>query len=152
MKKLITVIIALLLTVLSAACSKGKNAVEISSENSVFDWGITLTAENVTAEGLTLVCAQAGGDVSGELNIGEDYFLEVKTENGWEKVPTVLEEYAWNSIAYIVNMNDETRWEINWNWLYGALESGNYRIGKEFMNFRAPGDYDKCVFYAEFEV
>jgi hypothetical protein len=41
---------------------------------------------------------------------------------------------------------------VDWGWLYGALPSGQYRIGKEIMNFRGAGDFDKSMAYAEFTV
>ena len=125
---------------------------DVISVDVLYDWGITLTAKNVTATGLTLVCTQKGGEVTGEIDTGEDYFLEVLTENGWEKVPTVIEEYAWNSIAYMVTLDGITVWDVDWEWLYGKLETGTYRLGKGFMDFRGPGDYDNAVFYAEFEI
>lgn len=34
----------------------------------------------------------------------------------------------------------------------GELSAGRYRIGKEFMDFRKTGDYDKEICYAEFEI
>ena len=36
--------------------------------------------------------------------------------------------------------------------LYSSLPTGYYRIGKEIMDFRAGGDYDKYNCYAEFTV
>ena len=118
----------------------------------IYDWGIALSVKNITLSGLTLVCTQSGGEIKGEINTGEDYFLEVMTDNGWEKVPTVIEDYAWDSIAYMVTLDGTTVWDVNWSWLYGELENGTYRLGKGFMDFRETGDYDTAVFYAEFVI
>ena len=50
-------------------------------------------------------------------------------------------------------MKDEVvEWEVNWEWLYGELPVGKYRIGKQIMDWRAPGDYDTVLYYAEFEL
>ena len=39
--------------------------------------------------------------------------------------------------------NDEcVRWEIDWEWLYGSLPDGIYRLGKEITDFRSTGNYD----------
>lgn len=118
----------------------------------IYDWGITLTAKNITLSGLTLVCTQSGGEITGEINAGDEYFLEVMTDNGWEKLPTVIEEYGWDSVAYMVTLDGTTVWDIDWNWLYGELENGTYRLGKGFIDFRGAGDYDNAVFYAEFVI
>lgn len=40
--------------------------------------------------------------------------------------------------------------ELDWEWLYGSLASGTYRIQKSVTDFRATGDYDKYTVYAEF--
>ena len=49
-------------------------------------------------------------------------------------------------------MEATTVWEIDWNWLYGELPAGKYRIGKEIMDFRGTGDYDTSIYFAEFEI
>ena len=118
----------------------------------IYNWGIVLSVENISPTGVTVVCTQLDGEITGEINTGEDYALEVKLNGKWEDVPTVIEDYGWNSIAYIVTMNGESSWDINWEWLYGELDTGEYRISKSFMDFRGPGDYDTAMLYAEFTI
>lgn len=116
-------------------------------------WGIRLMAFDSTPKGLKIVCDQFGGSPTGDLQTGEWYGLEVMDENNkWVKVEYLPHEYdiAWHSIAYQIRKNDRTEWEVNWEWLYGSLPEGHYRIGKEIMDFRAAGDFDKDVYYAEF--
>lgn len=117
-------------------------------------WGITLTVENVTPSGVTIKCTQSGGEPTGELNTGSWYSLETWTqENGWKEMPYVIDgEFAWTSEGWIIPMNDSCEWEVNWEWLYGQIPAGKYRIGKEIVDFRGPGDYDKAIYYAEFVV
>jgi hypothetical protein len=43
-------------------------------------------------------------------------------------------------------------WSVSWETLYGSLPTGQYRIGKEIMDFRAGGDYDEYNYYAVFTV
>ena len=61
-------------------------------------------------------------------------------------------EVGWTAEAWIIPMNDTVEWEVDWEWLYGSLTEGRYRIGKEIMDFRGTGDYDKEMHYAEFEI
>lgn len=117
-------------------------------------WGITLEVQNVTSTGLTMICDQSGGENLGELDTGSYYELQ-RFENGkWEKLEYLPQEYlvCWGSIALLVNREGTTEWEYNWDTLYGELPAGEYRIGKRFMNFRAPGDYDAEMLYAEFTI
>ena len=117
-------------------------------------WGITLTAENITSTGATIKCTQSGGEPTGELHTGSWYILENWTqENGWMEMPYIIDgEIGWEDVAWVVPMNDTCKWEINWEWLYGKLPDGKYRIGKEITDFRATGDYDNTVYFVEFEI
>lgn len=122
----------------------------------IFDetWGITLTAENITPTGMTLICTQSDGEATGELRTGSWYILEHWTQkDGWQEIPYIIDgNIGWTSEAWIIPMNNTCEWEINWEWLYGTVPKGKYRIGKEVMDFRATGDYDNTVYFVEFEI
>ena len=118
-------------------------------------WGVTLTVEDVTPTSLTLKCTQSGGRPTGELHTGTWYVLETWTqEYGWKEVEYLPHEYeiAWTQEAWLIPMNDTCEWDVKWEWLYGELSEGKYRIGKEIMDFRNTGDYDATIYYAEFEI
>lgn len=115
------------------------------------NWGIILSVKNVTESGLTLICTQSGGEPTGELQTGSDYHL-IMLDGAWKDVPTVIEDYGWNTIAYMVPKEDSTEFEINWEWLHGKLPAGTYRIIKGFTDFRESGDYDTETYWAEFEI
>ena len=115
------------------------------------NWGLTLSVKNVTESGLTLVCTQSGGELTGELQTGSDYKLIVLKE-AWEDVPTIIEDYGWNMIAYMVAKNDVTEFEYDWEWMYGKLPPGTYRMIKGFTQFREAGDYDDFAYWVEFEI
>lgn len=117
-------------------------------------WGVTLSVKDVTPEGLTIVCIQSGVTPTGELSTGTYYALERKEADVWIPVADILEdkEVCWDAVAWIITLNGMTEWEVDWEWLYGSLAPGHYRIGKEIMDFRGTGDYDKQMYYAEFEI
>lgn len=116
------------------------------------DWGITLTAKNVTSKGMTLVCSQSGGEITGELECGSDYSLLVNTNGVWNAVPYLVDEVAWTAEAYYLPLDGSIEFELKWERLYGELPAGTYRIVKGFMDFRGPGDYDSATFHTEFEI
>lgn len=117
-------------------------------------WGITLTAENITSTSATIKCTQSGGEPTGELQTGSWYILENWTqENGWKEMPYVVEgDIAWTEEAWIILKDAACKWDINWEYLYGTLPGGKYRIGKEIMDFRATGDYDEAIYFVEFKI
>ena len=121
-------------------------------ENTTYNWGITLTAENVTPTSATIKCLQSGGEPTGELQTSSYFIIENWTEkNGWTQAPYYCEA-AWTEEALMIPKDNVTEWEIDWEWLYGTLLAGKYRLGKEIMDFRGPGDYDIQMIYAEFEI
>ena len=151
--------------------SAGNAAGEISAAEedeemaSAENIGVTLTASDVTAEGLTLTCAQSGGEVTGELMTGVAYDLEqlgpaylkdyeagrTVPESAWEAVPP-LAEIAWTEEGLPIALDSKTEWTVDWTTLYGELDKGVYRIGKRILDLRAPGDYDTYQAWAIFEI
>ncbi len=123
---------------------------EVFQENS----GITLTAENITPTGLTIKCTQSGGRPAGELLTGSWYVLQKWTqENGWEEMPYIIDgEIAWTSEAWTIPMDNTCEWEVDWEWLYGTVPNGKYRIGKAIMDFIPSRDYEREVCFIEFEI
>ncbi|MFI3201486.1 MAG: immunoglobulin-like domain-containing protein [Eubacteriales bacterium] len=118
------------------------------------DWGITFTASDVTPTGLTIICEQADGEQQGELMTGSPYWLQVYENNRWEKVEYIPQEYdvGWTSDGWSVNLDGTTQWKVDWEWLYGKLPSGTYRIGKSIMDWVEAGNYEEQTYYAEFEI
>ena len=138
-----------------ASCAE-LELIEVSTENTKsfdkYNWGISLSVKDVTTSGLILICTQSGGTPTGDLQTGSEYKLLVSEKGVWKEVPTRLKEYGWDAVAYMIPKNDSREFEINWEWLYGELPEGTYRITKEIMDFRGSGDYDEEMYYAEFEV
>ena len=64
----------------------------------------------------------------------------------------IFNKIGWNDIAWIIPMNDTIELEVNWEWLYGKLPVGKYRIGKSITDFRESGDYDTATYFVEFEI
>lgn len=161
MKKWLVFALALCL-VFSAGCGNQKEANQRDAllkegtytpdkpdpNNTAYDWGVTMTLENVTATGCTLKVTQSGGNPTGELLCGNYYWIERQTDNGWSalRVPACI---AWTDIGYILGECTQV-FELNWEkYLYGCLPAGTYRIGKDITDSRAPGDYDQQDHYTE---
>lgn len=65
---------------------------------------------------------------------GEWYKLEKQVNGKWYEIETVIDSYGFNSIAYLPDENNEVKFVIEWEWLYGELSLGSYRILKEVGN------------------
>ena len=128
--------------------------IDLAEDGPTDTWGIQLSANNITPTGITLECKQLDGEATGDLQTGSYYFLEEEINGEWIKRETLTPEsgIAWDDMALIITMNDTVMWNIDWEWLYGVLEDGSYRIGKEVTDFRDIGDYDTKTYYANFQV
>lgn len=114
-------------------------------------WGMTLEVEDVTASGLTLVCRH-GGEESNEIITGEAYTLYKKEGGGWVPVPMVQDDAVWQAIAWLVNLNGETRWQVDWEWLYGELPDGVYCLEKQFIRAGENSENEYLDLYLPFAV
>lgn len=140
-----------------AACGSapaGGSSVEGGDTAPEDPWGLTLSVKDVTPTGATLVFTQSGGAVTGELQTGSAYTLEVLQDDAWQAVEFALpvETAVWNSMAYLIQTDGETQLETDWSVLYGTLPPGTYRLGKTVTDFRAAGEYDEAVYYATFAI
>lgn len=156
MKKLFGLLIAALMLFCLVSCAQtdsnpsGETAPQADENN---EWGIVLSAEDVTTTGMTLVCTQSGGQYTGELQTGSPFTIEQEVDGTWLPVDTKPEmDWAWTMEGWMIRPNDTTKWDVNWDFLYGELGPGQYRIQKEIMNFRGPGDYTQKPYYAEFAI
>ena len=137
------------------SCSHESNSQTIELEATEYEMvnnldGVTMMAkkETVTSTGLTVVFENSSNK---QIIYGDSYFLEKKINEIWYKVPTSIgSNYEFTDIGYGLDASEIQEWEVNWEWLYGSLNSGEYRIVKYILDFRAAGDYDKYHLTAEF--
>lgn len=120
-------------------------------------WNLEVNAVNVTPTGLTFTFIQHGPFAEGDrasLMYGSEYTLQVRNGQNWEEVPMVPHEYeiAWTMEAYLIEQGKTTHQKIDWQWLYGTLSAGEYRIGKTVSLDRASGDSETHTFWAEFTI
>lgn len=134
-----------------ASSSSGESS--SSGQTAEDPWGLSLAVKDVTPTGLTLVITQQGGSPTGELQYGSDYTLEVQQDGAWQAVPHADDnDWAWTAVAYLVTMDGQQEEPVDWEWLFGPLSPGHYRLGKPFMDFRDTGDYDTQVYSVEFDI
>ncbi|WP_367568793.1 M56 family metallopeptidase [Lacrimispora sp.] len=99
--------------------------------------GTTVTLKNVT---------------DSEYIYGESYTIQRKDDGGWIDVEPIIENYGFNSIGYMLPAMESKEMAIDWEWLYGKISPGDYRIVKDALLVRSPGDYDTFTLYAAFTV
>jgi len=114
--------------------------------------GVTMTAKEGTSSstGLTVFFRNKS---SSQCIYGEYFLLEMKINGNWFQVPTVIDSnYGFNDIGYQLASGDDGEWAVDWDWLYGSLDTGEYRIVKDILDFRGSGEYDTYYLGAEFAI
>ena len=86
----------------------------------------------ITASGVTIQFQQYDSDViNDELMFGDAFWLEQLVDGNWEAVPvTIKGKYAFHEVGYLIPPKGSVEQELDWEWLYGQLGPGEYRIGK----------------------
>lgn len=83
---------------------------------------------DISLTGATIVVK----DTNKKQNTYTDWYVIEKEENGkWYQLDTIIEDYGFNEMAYLPNENSEVKFVIDWEWLYGELPLGSYRILKK---------------------
>ena len=67
-------------------------------------------------------------------------------------VKEIIDNAAWTSEAYLIAVETSSEYNINWEWVYGELSAGKYRLCKEITDFKNTGDYDSELYFVEFEI
>ena len=83
----------------------------------------------------------------------EYFWLEKKINGRWYQVPVAIDgNYGFNDIGYDLASGDDGEWAVDWDWLYGSLDTGEYRIVKNILDFRGSGEYDTYYLTADFTI
>lgn len=119
------------------------------------------TEEVNTFDGAELIFAKytdTGGDLeivnrSGkELQYGDWFDIQRKVGEEWYSLSYIIENVGFHQVAYLLPMGETSIKPITWEWMYGKLPPGEYRIVTDVMDYRAPGDFDKYYLAEEFEI
>ena len=111
---------------------------------------VSMSVKSVTPSGLTVYFRQYDKRDTEELTYGEGYQLERFNGTDWEEVPQIIDNGAFNDIGYILPSEGESEIEINWEWLYGMLSPGKYRITKTIVDVRKVGNNPLYFLKSEF--
>lgn len=110
---------------------------------------MSVKKDSVTANGAVITLLNKADK---DYQYGQQYFIQKYEDGRWYQVPYVIEDFGFEDIVYGLEKDSKSEFTIDWNWLYGSLEIGEYRIVKDIMDFRDTGDYDVYTLTAEFTI
>ena len=151
---IIIIVIALLTTVfLVVKLNSGKEEIKIQTGTAISNDLVTMTVkENTISKTGAEFILKSHTKIEHEYTYGEYFKLERKKNEKWVDVKPIIKNFAFNLIGYTLLGNETKEISIKWEWLYGELPPGEYRITKSINYFRGSGDFDKYFISAEFSI
>lgn len=114
------------------------------------EMNLSMAVEEVSSTGITIHFKNYATSEELALFGGNSYFLQEQVDGQWTDLPT-LQDPVFTSDTY--SLSSIARHQINWEWLYGRLPAGHYRIGKKVSVLSPEGiSYQSHVVYAEFTI
>lgn len=92
---------------------------------------MTIKEGTLTKTSATIIITDLSVD---ENTYGAYYRIDKKENDKWTELQPIIDNYGFNSIGYLVDENNKLELHHKWDWLYGELESGEYRLVKEVNN------------------
>ena len=120
MKKL-TVFILIMLALL-CGCAQESAYQPTGAEN------VTMALSDVTPTGAVVTIQDCNPE---PFVYGEWYVIEQEKDGLWYEVKTKINDYGFNEIGWLTDDNGQLTMDVNWEWLYGKLPAGHYRILKQ---------------------
>ena len=113
--------------------------------------GVTM---EVTECSDTSVTVRIVNDTDKDIRCGTVFCLEMQDEESgeWRELDEVIEHADFTLEAIMIQKDSPYEAVIDFEWRYGKLEPGRYRIVKTVMDVRETGDYTDYVFTAEFGI
>ena len=113
-----------------AACGQSDMAVQAGTtkpdpNNKNLDWGVMMEVADLTPTGCTLKVSQTGGNPTGEVLCGCDFWIERQNDGEWISLGN---DFDWTAEGYTLTDQTQT-FTLNWKHMYGSLLVGTYRIG-----------------------
>ena len=142
MQKMLRATVLLFLCMITAGCAKPPESHGTATEftvNTVEGLYLKVQSNAASATGLTLTVKNETGKI---YTFGSAYWVEKWIEDNWYQIPDIVENVAFSAEALRLDENGKKEMDVNWEWRYGILAPGNYRIIKDCICPGASGDFD----------
>lgn len=150
-KKFIIVgIVILSIIVMYFVISNVNTEMELVEEEILENVTMTIKEGTLTKTGATVIITDISGD---DNTYGEFFRIDKKENNKWKKVDVVVKgNYGFHMVGYEVNEDNILEMKIDWNWLYGELDAGEYRLVKSASVSKNNSYLGEKYIYVEFSI
>jgi hypothetical protein len=143
MKKVLLIIISLLTIITLTGCTN--NRIGEKTPHKVTNDKITMEVKQgtLTDSSATIIMTNKTEE---EYTFGEPYHLEIKNNNTWY-ILEPKEDLFFTMPAYSLKAGESVEKEYNWEYAYGKLKKGTYRLVTDFSK-----EPNKIYVAAEFTI
>ena len=89
---------------------------------------VSISISDVSSKGATVTIKDTNKN---PYIYGRWYQVEREKDGQWYAVKPVIDNYGFDDMGYLPDAQGELKFVIDWQWLYGELPSGNYRLLKQ---------------------
>ena len=116
------------------------------------EWGLTLTVTQAGPTGAAYVWEQDGTPLDRSPFTNEQYELERLEDGEWVPLPYQTDRIVWGAAANFLPLNGSSTREVDWEWLYGSLGPGEYRLVTGVILPRGEGEAEGAWIGARFAI
>lgn len=139
----ITMIIVIIIIIGIFFILKNKKNNEMSNSNIVMidtaneeninknNVSIKIIQDTITKESVDIAIINNSEDYC---SFGEEFIIQKKEKDKWEKLNIINNDIAFTSVAYKIDKKNKIQMKVNYGKYYGMLENGSYRIVKSVYN------------------
>ena len=120
MKRLTAILLVLM--ALLAGCARESAYQPTGAAN------VTMAVSDVTPAGATVTIQDSNPE---PFVYGEWFVIEREKDGIWYEVKTKITNYGFNEIGWLTDEQGGLTMTVDWEWLYGKLPGGHYRILKQ---------------------
>lgn len=112
---------------------------------------VTFKEGTLTNTGGTIVIKDSSPN---KIVYGQEFWIEKYTKGNYEILKPIHDNYGFNAMAYYVDEDGKLEMNQNWEYIYGKLDKGIYRIVKDvFFDSDVPiNENDHYYIWSEFEI
>lgn len=145
------------------ACGKNKNENNTNSNldenttlerstyivNTFKDASISVVKDSITNRSISVKVSYTGDNTG---TLVEWFSVEIYKDDQWCIIPYIDDNLSYSDIAYPINETGFRIMDYDWNVMYQALPSGQYRIITRILDFIEPGNFKDYYLATEFKI
>ena len=149
-KTILTILICSIMVLELTGCGKSKNELDIGNKSDIKisqnDVTMTIKEGTLTNKSATLVLTNNSDK---NFEYGNPYEIEVKKDGEWHKINVELD---FTMPAFQLSAKESKEIELDWEYGYGRLAEGTYRIKKVINYEYNGGKYEPFNVAVEFTI